>query len=855
MAGQLTGLHAKFTGDSTSFQRAAMQATMAVRKMEAETRRAKDRAEQYAASSEGVAKQLHKLRMETDNAYAGLDRFRRASEIVTKAATAQKWSADQLNAELQRLATHYGVAEKLGYNMNDQIRAGRFHTANLAAQFNDIGVMIASGQSPFILAIQQGTQMSQVLANMGGNAKTTGKALWQAFTSILSPVSLLTIGLIAGAATLGQWVMETYNLKGNTIDLDKALGDLADTQSRLEGSQSVVEMSLGKLIAKYGRYALEAREAAMAVREFAIAEAQSKLENQIIDSADELTAYAATMDAATASAQYLAAEQAALNGTMLDGVTLVSGNAAMTEKALRNMMRDLKITREQAIPLADAFREVKEAASLEEKIAAFASLRAAMAEAGVSSKDLPLSIKLALGEAEKLRLDMMELAALQEKLSATSEKSVVHDRERKNLFHALAGEMGAVIAYMEQAASSGRILNETTAETLAKAQEKAQQTLTDLQQEAELQRLINFYGRDSAEVARKRAEFERQAFVAATNASKASLDLKRQLIAAYDAAAALSRIEYETPLVRAKIVAGQMGETLTAVLGDARSAMTALVDSAPGAGWLRGAISDAATLGATLLEAAQASLSPLGQLFRRIVSKIPPNSPPPKTLSEIYAAGTGKGGGGGGGRADNIASELEQLQKEFMTKEQLEMESYARRQEILKAALEQKLLTTEKYAALMEQVERTHQFAMTRETMSGVQASLSALGQLFQGSKKIGAGIAIANSWLAFTEVLKDPAYVGRPWQRFAAATSALASGMNAVRNIKSAQPGGTSSGSAGGSASSGSGSSGGSSSPLMVNLNTQGGGDILNMMDFWQLLRKLNEVAGDRGYILMRPS
>ncbi|TXH55060.1 MAG: hypothetical protein E6Q97_09640, partial [Desulfurellales bacterium] len=544
MAGQLTGLHAKFTGDSTSFQRAAMQATMAVRKMEAETRRAKDRAEQYAASSEGVAKQLHKLRMETDNAYAGLDRFRRASELVTKAATEQKWSAEQLKAELQRLAMHYNVAEKLGYNMNDQIRAGRFHTANLAAQFNDIGVMMASGQSPFILAIQQGTQMSQVLSDMGGNAKTTGKALWQAFTSIFSPVSLLTIGLIAGAAALGQWVMETYNLKGNTIDLDKALGDLADTQSRLEGAQSVVEMSLGKLIEKFGRYALEAREAAMAVREFAIAEAQSKLENQIIDSADELTSYAATMDAATASAQYLAAGQVALNGTLLDGVTLVSGNAAVTEKALRNMMRDLKITREQAIPLADAFREVKEAASLEEKIAAFASLRAAMAEAGVSSKDLPLSIKLALGEAEKLRLNMMELAALQEKLSATSEKSVVHDRERKNLFHALAGEMGAVSAYMEQAASSGKILNETTAETLAtdisvldKAEEKAQQILTDLQQEAELQRLINFYGQDSAEVARKRAEFERQAFVAATNASKASLDLKRQLIAAYDAAA------------------------------------------------------------------------------------------------------------------------------------------------------------------------------------------------------------------------------------------------------------------------------------------------------------------------------
>jgi uncharacterized phage infection (PIP) family protein YhgE len=68
---------------------------------------------------------------------------------------------------------------------------------------------------------------------------------------------------------------------------------------------------------------------------------------------------------------------------------------------------------------------------------------------------------------------------------------------------------------------------------------------------------------------------------------------------------------------------------------------------------------------------------------------------------------------------------------------------------------------------------------------------LNSMGQLFQGSKKISAGIALANSWLAFTEVLKDPSFIGRPFARFAAAASALSSGLAAVRNIKSAQIGG----------------------------------------------------------------
>jgi hypothetical protein len=103
----------------------------------------------------------------------------------------------------------------------------------------------------------------------------------------------------------------------------------------------------------------------------------------------------------------------------------------------------------------------------------------------------------------------------------------------------------------------------------------------------------------------------------------------------------------------------------------------------------------------------------------------------------------------------------------------------------------------------------------------GVGGVLNALGSLFQGSKKISAGIALANSWLAFTEVLKDPAYVGRPWARFAAAASALASGINAVKNINSAQPGG-SGGGGGASAAAGAGGGGQAAPATTMNFTVQ---------------------------------
>lgn len=213
------------------------------------------------------------------------------------------------------------------------------------------------------------------------------------------------------------------------------------------------------------------------------------------------------------------------------------------------------------------------------------------------------------------------------------------------------------------------------------------------------------------------------------------------------------------------------------------------------------------------------------------------------------SSGVGAGGGGGGAAENPLQGELEALQQSLLSQEQIEAESHMRRLEMLKSALDQRLITQQEYAALMEQVERTHQFAMGKETREGISATLTALGGLFEGSKKIGAAVALANSWLAFTEVLKDPAYAGRPWARFAAAASALSSGLNAVRNIKSAQPGGATTG--GGATAAAPPSSG----PLQVSLNTFGGGDFIRTADFGMILDRLNQEAGDRGYTILGAS
>ncbi|MFZ5749913.1 MAG: phage tail length tape measure family protein [Pseudomonadota bacterium] len=75
-------------------------------------------------------------------------------------------------------------------------------TGNLVAQFNDVGQMLASGQSPLLLAVQQGTQISQALGPLG--ARGAVAALGQAFVGMLNPVNLAVFAAVAGLGLLGN---------------------------------------------------------------------------------------------------------------------------------------------------------------------------------------------------------------------------------------------------------------------------------------------------------------------------------------------------------------------------------------------------------------------------------------------------------------------------------------------------------------------------------------------------------------------------------------------------------------------------------------------------------------------------
>lgn len=157
----------------------------------------------------------------------------RYKEILSEIDTALEQGA--LNETQAAAARQRAAATMQTYNSS--LHAAGGYTANLFAQWNDIGLMMAAGQNPFMLAMQQGTQVSQVLMQMGGGTAAL-KAVGSSMLALLNPISLLSIGIIGfGAAG----VQALRKLGGETRSFDDNLKDLDATLTRMKSNLGNVQ--------------------------------------------------------------------------------------------------------------------------------------------------------------------------------------------------------------------------------------------------------------------------------------------------------------------------------------------------------------------------------------------------------------------------------------------------------------------------------------------------------------------------------------------------------------------------------------------------------------------------------------
>lgn len=165
------------------------------------------------------------------------------------------------------------------YQSDMQANAGQ--TANLVAQFNDISVMMAAGQSPIQLAMQQGTQISQVLTQMGGGVGAL-RALGGAFIGMLNPISLATIGFIAFGAYFGQKLIPMVgNWLGFGEDLKKQFESLKTVTDAYTAAAKDASIPISELAEKYGYLADEIERANNAGLGFAKAQTMKEMKSVI----------------------------------------------------------------------------------------------------------------------------------------------------------------------------------------------------------------------------------------------------------------------------------------------------------------------------------------------------------------------------------------------------------------------------------------------------------------------------------------------------------------------------------------------------------------------------------------------
>lgn len=145
-----------------------------------------------------------------------------AQQFDTAGVTSAK-AFDRTAAASSRAATAIQADQR---RVQASINTSRFATANMAAQLNDIGVQLASGTSPLTVALQQGTQINQILG--GGGLRGTVSLLGGAFASLLNPVSLATIAIIG----LGGYAVQYFR---TILDNDEPTASSLEKQADLIG--------------------------------------------------------------------------------------------------------------------------------------------------------------------------------------------------------------------------------------------------------------------------------------------------------------------------------------------------------------------------------------------------------------------------------------------------------------------------------------------------------------------------------------------------------------------------------------------------------------------------------------------
>lgn len=182
---------------------------------------------QMASKSNGAFKDMSAA---SKLAEAQIHRFNQALKAAPVAATA--------------MANAVGAASVATQGASQNLTLASHEMINLQYQMNDLAVMTASGQNPFVMIMQQGMQISQIFTARGTGLRDSLILVGQGFINFLTnPVNLAVISLasLAGAITFLWSVMSDDSAKSATDQMTEFNDVLVEIKGQFEGVAEAVE--------------------------------------------------------------------------------------------------------------------------------------------------------------------------------------------------------------------------------------------------------------------------------------------------------------------------------------------------------------------------------------------------------------------------------------------------------------------------------------------------------------------------------------------------------------------------------------------------------------------------------------
>jgi len=247
-------------GSSKAMSQAAVlvaRATSAKAKANLDAMRASETASRSEIKQATAALKLAKSQESAANSVMATAK---ANEALSRATVSATQSQVKQLTVMQRINKATGVSRGMPKSARDSAAAfggiandqmpNRFNTANIAAQFQDIGVTAAMGMNPMTVALQQGTQLSAILNSM----ESPLAGLKQAFTSIINPVSLMAIGFVGITVALIQLVNWSKAAQGILMSLGGILETISTTMGVLAQGILIVGVAFGIAATVVGIY-------------------------------------------------------------------------------------------------------------------------------------------------------------------------------------------------------------------------------------------------------------------------------------------------------------------------------------------------------------------------------------------------------------------------------------------------------------------------------------------------------------------------------------------------------------------------------------------------------------------------